>query len=192
MLVLLVLAACGASTPSLAVRSIPERPADRDRMLENAGIKIYGALAAGRPETLIVDDMGLRALVTPEAATTFTALRNAPRDAFPDAASLRRLADAAYSGICLQQSGIETPGGRFGFTAPAWVFHRALVVGTRPSGSRVASWVEGTFVFTTDGIVALDLAAVEAPRWEHADIEIGGCDVEAQVEEPRYVVGVTD
>ena len=43
----------------------------------------------------------------------------------------------------------------------------------------VAAWVEGVFVYSNAGFKAIDLQRVEAPRWEHADLEIATCDMQA-------------
>ena len=56
-----------------------------------------------------------------------------------------------------------------------------------PTGRRVAAWVEGVFIQTDGGFVAIDLHRVEDPRCEHTDLEIAPCDMEAGIRHPQDV-----
>jgi hypothetical protein len=72
-----------------------------------------------------------------------------------------------------------------GLQADGWIFDRFLLIGRRPSGRRIAAWVEGVFVYTDAGFTALDLERVEEPRWEHSDLEIAPCDLSIRNDLPE-------
>ena len=103
--------------------------------------------------------------------------------------------EARYGGVCLQDARVERSGPPFGLRESGWVFDRALVVGVTsegPEGRRVAAWVEGTFVYTTEGFGAISIVRVERPRWEHSDLELAPCDMEVGVHSPLSIVEVSD
>jgi hypothetical protein len=107
-------------------------------------------------------------------------LRAAPRPAAPvtlsaDARALLR--SARYAGLCIQQGRAEPSGGSLGLRAPGFVFERALLIGRDGGGGAVASWVEGRFLHTDAGFGALSLERVEAPRRDHADLELADCEL---------------
>jgi hypothetical protein len=169
-------------------------PSDRARndALLRTGERIYEALAEGRPDRLLVDDDGLRRLVTDDAATRYAAVRmGISMRLAVDPAEFEAFRNSTYTGICLQHARVEPPGTPIGLVERGWVFDRALVVGQQAGGRRFASWIEGTFVYTPDGFVAIDIARIEIPRWEHADLELATCDMEVGVHGPQQVVDVT-
>lgn len=142
------------------------------------GRRAWAALREGEPERLLYDDLDLRALLDTAGATRLSARRITLTQRLGSTADFPALlASAEYAGICLQGARDEEPGGVLGLRTEAWIFDRALVIGRRPGGRRIASWVEGTFVFTDSGFGALDLERVEAPRWEHSDLELAPCDL---------------
>jgi hypothetical protein len=195
------LLACASGCPGPAetvapttLRPLAVPPSDRarDDALLRTGERIYEALAQGRPDSLLVDDDGLRRLVTDDAATRYSAVRMGISVRLAvDPAEFEAFRNSTYTGICLQHARVEPPGTPIGLVERGWVFDRALVVGQQPGGRRFASWIEGTFVYTPEGFVAIDIASIETPRWEHADLELATCDMEVGVHGPRQVVGVT-
>src|SRR5204863_4678852 len=78
---------------------------------------------------------------------------------------------AHYQALCIQRARPEPAGGLLGLRQPGWVFDRVLVVAEEPGGGRVAAWAEGVFLHTDQGLGAVDLSRLEAPRRDHADLE---------------------
>ncbi len=186
----LCLASC-ASAPHTASRTLPypERPTERVQLLDDLGARAFAVLLHGTPHALLLDDVGLRAVLKPEAANQAAALRastalgmRVPADA------AAALANAHYQGVCLQGARLVPAGPPLGLRAPGYIFDRALVVGVEPDGGRVAAWVEGTFVLTDLGFYALALQRLEAPRRDHADLDLAPCDLEIGLRSPRPVV----
>jgi hypothetical protein len=182
---------CGGGSEALRPTPVPRVDASRRAAVDNAGAEIYAALSRHHPDELLIDDVGLRALVDSESATRYAAVRMSV-SARTHGGDFSALEGAEYGGVCLQGARAEPAGGTLGLTAEAFVFDRALVMGIYPGGRRVAAWVEGVFVYTTRGFVAIDLHRVEDPRWEHTDLEIAPCDMESGIRHPRQVVDVTD
>ncbi|MFW6049955.1 MAG: hypothetical protein ACODAU_02205 [Myxococcota bacterium] len=190
-------AACATAEPSSRARPehalpMPDDADARRRVLARAGRRIYDALAAGRPERLQLDDMALRRLLSPEAASRASALRTGlgKRLAVRPAA-FTTLATAHYAGVCVQGSRLEPAGSPVGLREPGWIVDRVLVAGRQDGGRRVAAWVEGELLYTNVGFWAISLGRVEEPRWEHSDLELAPCDMEVGLRAPRDVVGVT-
>lgn len=188
----LFLSACGGESVRMRPLPVPSDSGERARAMRDGGRLMYTALREGRPESLLADDVTLRALLDAEAASRYTALRigSGVRLATPLEA-LAQLSQADYVGVCLQGVRLEPAHDRLGLTEPGWVFDRALVAGIQPSGRRMAAWVEGTFVYTPGGFVALDLTRVEAPRWEHSDLELAPCDMQVGIQGPQDVAVAT-
>lgn len=183
---------CGGSAVAMRPLPVPEDGAAREEAIRQGGERLYGALAAGRPESLLADDVELRSLVDPETASRYAVLRlgtGVRLDVAPE--QLAPFARARFGGVCLQGARLEPKGSRLGLLSDGWVFDRALVMGIEPGGRRLGAWVEGTFVYTPGGFVALSLSRVEVPRWEHSDLELAPCDMEVGLRGTRYVVGVT-
>lgn len=166
----------GPARPTTALAAPDERAA-RNAAIEAFGLRAWDALASGEPTRVLYDELVLRALLEPASATRLSARRGLLRRRIARASDLTsRLETATYAGICLQGAREEPAGGVLGLRSPGWVFDRALLIGTRPGGGRVASWIEGIFIFTDAGFGALDLERVENPRWEHSDLELAPCD----------------
>lgn len=170
---------------------VPASEQARHEALDQAGRQMYAALAAGRPERLLFDDLTLRRLLVPAAATRASALRAGLEVRL----GLRREAFSAfdgakYLGICVQGARLEPAGTTAGLKHAGWMFDRALVAGVEPSGRRIASWVEGEFLFTNEGLGAISLDRVEEPRWENSDLELAPCDMEVGLHGTQDVVGV--
>lgn len=200
-LLLGLLVACGGTgggtrpEPAMPETAMPvpdEREA-RHRALDRLGRRIYRALAAGDVESLLLDDLAVRRLLAPEAATRASALRTGLRGRLAmRAQAFRVLETATYEGICVQGSRLEPAGSPVGLREPGWVLDRVLVAGEKPGGSRVALWVEGSFLYTNAGFGAISLDRVEEPRWEHSDLDLAPCDMEAGTRDTQHVVGVTE
>jgi len=186
-----LLCGCAAAPPPAAIRPtpLPDDPAARKLALGQIGRQLYVALAEGQPERLMIDDVDLRSVLDAEAATRVAATR--ARGSAPGlaAAELRAaFSGATYHGVCFDRARHEAAGSPLGLLAGGFAFDRALVVGLQPGGSRVAAWIEGTFVGTGDLVFALILSRVEAPRREHADLELLQCDLRDGLDPPRPVV----
>lgn len=181
--VALTLLACTANgPPGAAGATTPlEAPADaaaRTRAAHVLGRRLHHALCAGDVEGLVFDDPTIRRLLTPEAAARASLRRlNFGRELSLPAVSRRLLRGAPYRGVCLQDTRHEPAGAGTGLRAPGWVVGRVLVVGQESGGARVAAWVEGAFVYTDASFGAAFIERVEAPRRDHADLQIATCDL---------------
>jgi hypothetical protein len=177
-----LLIACAVGCGAASHRATTAMPAPRARAPRQAAIDAFGrraweALSDGEPQRLVFDELELRALVDTAGATRLTARRESLHRRLGDNTDLpTSMAGARYAGICLQGARDEQRGGVLGLRADGWLIDRALVIGTRPGGRRIASWLEGPFLFTDAGFGALDLESVESPRWEHSDLELAPCD----------------
>ena len=190
---LLLLTACGPTLPPVdapprptTAAVLPDDPQLRRRAIDSLGRRAWAAMTAGEPERLLVDELDLRALLDPAGATRIGARRlevdstiGSTRD-FPTL-----LASAEYAGLCVQGARAETAGGVLGLRADGWIFDRMLLIGRRPSGRRIAGWLEGTFLYTDAGFAVLDLERVEEPRWEHSDLELAPCDLAIREDLPE-------
>jgi hypothetical protein len=185
---LLVVSCGGGSTAVETTREAEARPEDQpdDSAIARVGQRIYDAMVAGDPQGLLIDDAGMRRLVTAEAGERYAALRLGVGTRIGETSSLA-FDGTSYLGVCLQGARLEPADAELGLRAPAWIFERALVAGRMASGRRTAAWIEGVFVRTENGFVALDLHSVEDPRWEHTDLEIAPCDMESGIREPQDV-----
>jgi hypothetical protein len=157
---------------------LPEPGAARKQLLADAGRRIYAELRAGTPERLLLDDLGLDRVLDPTAASRNAVLRARGLAAPPPNDLRAALTGTSYAGACFDRAQPAVPAGELGLRQPGFVFDRVLVVGREPSGTRVAAWVEGTFLATDAGVYALLLSRVEVPRREHADLAIQQCDLE--------------
>lgn len=175
---LVCLLACAGSAPRPTTPlPAPDLREARNHAIDAFGRRAWEALADGDPARVLYDVVELRALLEPSVATRLSARRpSLGRRLGPHRSSRGLLQRARYAGICLQGARELPAGGVLGLRSPGWVFDRALLIGTRPSGRRIASWFEGIFVFTDAGFGALDLERVEEPRWEHSDLELATCD----------------
>jgi len=173
-----------SSAPAEVSRGVamPTDPGARSQILRESGERFYAALSRGRPQATLLDELGLRRVVDDAAATRYSARRagiSLRLGVRPEAFESFRSAE--FMGICGQGARERPAGGVLGLLEPTWTLERLLVVGRRPSGRRIAAWIEGIFVLTDQGLWALDLSRAEAPRWEHSDLELAACDVEVGV-----------
>ena len=168
---------------------LPELAAERARVLDDLGRRAFVALARRAPASLLLDDVGLRVLLTPDAANQAAALRaSTGLGMHIPAEAAAALAHAHYLGVCLQGAKLMPSGPPLGLRSDGFVFDRALVVASEPDGGRVAAWVEGSFVLTDLGFYAVALQRLEAPRRDHADLDLAPCDLEIGLRSPRPVV----
>lgn len=193
--IILILLGCGGGGTAQVEHTLrfPDAREERDGAIAETGRRMYRLLRTARPERLLLDDEELSRLLEPNAASQARALRPGVSQRLNvESARFRALDNAEFSGICLQGAREEPANGRLGLLEPAWVFARALVVGTQPGGRRLASWVEGAFVYTNEGFQAIALTRVEPPRWEHSDLELTTCDMEVGLTRPLDVVVATE
>lgn len=186
----MALAGCGGSAAPAhptTPRAPPAERQARDAAIARFGERAWAALLAGAPERLLYDDLDLRRLLDASGATRLSARRlgAGTRIGGVSADLPAMLRSAEYAGICVQGAREEPAGGVLGLRENGWVFDRALVIGRRPGGRRIASWLEGTFLFTDAGFGALEIERVEAPRWEHSDLELAPCDLAVRRDLPE-------
>ncbi|MCS6797042.1 MAG: hypothetical protein NZ898_00690 [Myxococcota bacterium] len=177
LLVLAFVAGCGNAPRPLEPVVPPAELVERRVLVERAAHDLFRALADGDPRRLLADEVQLRDLLVSPAATRWAQARRAAGGSIAHASQLGPFASARLVRLCMQGVRVEQPGGPVGVRRPAWVFDRALVAAEQPGRRRIASWVEGLFVFTTHGLRAIDLVLVEAPRWEHVDLDHAICEV---------------
>lgn len=148
----------------------------RHDAMDAFGRRLHAALTAGRPADVLFGDDELRRLCDGSAATRIAARRGATSmRAGAQPAVAQGLARTEYLGVCLQYARDDDDA--LGLESPGWTFRRVLLAARLPGGRRTALWVDGMFVFTDSGFGALDLERVEAPRWEHSDLELAPCDM---------------
>lgn len=177
---LLLLAACAGSPASPQVTralALPEAGDARKQLLAESGRRIYAELRAGTPQRLLLDDLGMSRVLDSAAASSNAVLRARGVDA-PRPDELRAaFAKTSYGGACFDRARPAVPAGELGLRQPGFVFDRVLIAGIEGGGTRVAAWLEGTFLATDAGVYALLLSRVEAPRRDHADLVIQQCDL---------------
>lgn len=175
-------AGCGARPAAAHTATHPRLPpatmAAQHAVLDKLGQRLHRAIADDRVGDLWFDDLGLRALLSPERASASAVARLNQPDALrvpPLAAQV--FAAARYTGVCVQRMRVEPAGGPLGLREPGWAVERLLVVATEAGGGDVAAWVEGEFLLTDIGIGAVWIDRVEGPRRDHADLELAVCDL---------------
>ncbi|MDD9942180.1 MAG: hypothetical protein OXU20_14135 [Myxococcales bacterium] len=167
----------------------PERAAERRQLVTVLGRILKRSIARGTPTDVLFDDVALRQLLLPEYASRAALFRHNALDRFTISPLSRKLLEAArFLGVCVQGARLEPARGVLGLQAPGWVFDRILVVGQESGGGRVAAWVEGSFVHTDAGLGAVHLVRVEAPRRDHADLQLAVCDLAVWIDRPQDVV----
>jgi hypothetical protein len=169
----------GRDDGPLTTQPIPPERGDREQVLRALGEELHGALREGHLDALLLDDTALDEILRPRAATRARASRAVGRRDPAAAADLALFRDTTFEKLCLQGARTEARDDAVGLRHPGWVFDRALVAGRRADGRRIGAWLEGSFVYTTRGFYAIGLRRVEAPRWEHSDLELAPCDMEA-------------
>jgi hypothetical protein len=176
----LLLVACAVLPPPAAVRPkpLPDDPRARELALGQIGRQLYKALSDGEPERLMLDGSELKSIFDTDGAMRILELRDRGT-ALGFAAAEERAAygGTTYGGVCFDHARQEPAGATLGLLQPAFVFDRALIVGTQADSSKVAAWMEGLFMGTGDLVVALVLSRVEAPRRDHPDLELLQCDL---------------
>jgi hypothetical protein len=184
----LLAAACGASAPLTpsTPSPLPPETTQAEAALASFGATLYDALAHGRPDDVAFGSAALHALLDPDAEMRLLAVRaNAPRSHKLADYDRAMWAHARFAEICVQQGRAEPAGGELGLRADGFVFERALVVGREPDGGALAGWVEGEFLHTDAGFGALSLERVEAPRRDHADLELAVCELRAHARDRK-------
>lgn len=175
-LVIASLLACASSAPPPAPRELPTDAGLRHRMLATFGQRLYRALASGHLENVLANDRARDALLRPEIARRSSrSLAAGPYD--PPAGERERWGAARYAGLCVQSGRTELPAGIVGLRRTGFVFERGLLIGREAGGGELAGWVEGVFVLTEQGFVALEIERVETPRRDHSDLELAECEL---------------
>lgn len=175
----MLLAACGSAPPP-RVRTLPDDEAARDEAVMALGSALWRSLTTANPLAVLATDEQLDALVD-GAATTRLRLRRPGLNArlgemVHDLPA--RLDGASYLGVCAQEAHDEPAGGALGLRQATWIIGRVLIAGRIAGGARrIALWVDGPFAYDGESFVAIELSDVEAPRWEHSDLELGVCDI---------------
>ncbi|MBK8169896.1 MAG: hypothetical protein IPK60_06085 [Sandaracinaceae bacterium] len=175
--------ACGGGTvvSNVALVTMPRGDQQRIAAIDAFGRRLFAALHDGRPGSVVLGDAALHSVLTDDAATRATIHRSGLHQRIGNVEEALRFnfRHAHYVGLCAQGSRREVAFGPLGLLEDGWVIDRALVVGEDPQAGHIASWVEGNFIFTSEGFGAISLERVESPRQEHSDLEIGSCDVRA-------------
>jgi len=189
-LTLLPGACAGAPPRAVQPAPLPDSAAARDAALARFGQQLFEAVASGSMAELPFDDVALRLLVGPGAAERAAAARlNTAASVGPGATERAAFAGARYLGLCVQQGRVEPAGGALGLSRAGFVFERALVVADHAQGGRVAAWVEGEFLYSSDGFGAVVVRRVEAPRRDHSDLELAVCELAVGLDGPPSLVG---
>lgn len=176
----LLLSGCGGTpAPAVILNTMPSTEPLRVAAVDAFGQRLFAALHEGSPGSILLDDSGLHAVLTDDAATRATIHRSGLHQRIGNVEEALRFnfRNAHYVGLCVQGSRRETAFGPIGLLEDGWVFDRALVVAEDPRAGHIAAWVEGNFAFTNSGFAAISLERVESPRQEHSDLEIGSCDI---------------
>ncbi len=159
-----------------------DAPEVRARDLERFGRALLAELRrsrGAREPALWLSEVETHRWFDPRVATVWSARRAGSGGPLVSQRGLGGVswASSRFAGLCVQGLRRAEPGGAEGFARPAWLFERMLLVARRPGGDRVAAWVEGTFLWTPRGWRIAFLEGVEAPRWEHADLDLARCDL---------------
>jgi hypothetical protein len=182
-----MLGACASSAPPAAPRELPSDAGQRHRMLATFGQRLYRALASGHFDEVIADDRARDALLRPEIARRSS--RSLSAGPYGSAAREQQLwGSARYAGLCVQSGRTELPAGVVGLRRTGFVFERGLLIGREAGGGELAGWVEGVFVLTEQGFVALEIERVETPRRDHSDLELAECELADHRGSPQDVV----
>ena len=160
-------------------QTMPRDAGVRRDSLRMLGQSLFEGLRAGTLEQSFASMRELDAIVAPEARMRLESERASSMQRAASLALFRNDWHAAsYAGFCAQGARDEQAHASLGLTQPGWVLERILVV-ARTGALSSASWLEGDFVYTAQGWKALNVRRVEAPRRQHADLELAPCDVEA-------------
>jgi len=191
LLLLFTLSACASAAPLATSRELPTDAEQRDRVLAIFGQRLYGALSSGDFAAVVATDRDRDALLEPEASRrlgpSMTPTKLGP-DAAMTASDRAVWRSARYSGLCVQSGRLELPSGAVGLRRSGFVFERGLLIGLEPGGGELAGWVEGTFVLTEQGFLALAIERIEPPRRDHSDLELAECELADHQDPPQDVV----
>lgn len=186
------LSGCASAAPLPAPRPLPSDPGQRDRALSSFGHRLYGAFATGDFDQVVATDRARDALLEPDAARRPIPGASGGEKLGPDAriaASDQAIwRSARYAGLCIQSGRDEPPSGAIGLRSTGFVFERGLLIGREPGGGELAGWVEGVFVLTADGFVAIAIERIESPRRDHSDLELAECELADHADTPQDVV----
>lgn len=190
----LIAAACGGATsagppprPTGLLRA-PTSQSARADALRSFAERAFQTLQVRAVSDLLADDGATRRLLTDLAARRARGLREAqPRYDGTPVAGFELLRESTFAGACFQGVREEPIGTAIGLQQPGWMFERVLLVGQEPTG-RVAVWLEGEFLWTDAGFLAVTIQSPERPRRGHADLELATCDVDLGVHQPLDVV----
>jgi len=185
-----VFVGCASAPVDPTPRALPDDSRERDRVLATFGERLYGAVATGHLEEVVASDRARDALLKPEAAqrTSFELAAGKKVEAAVPAADRELWGSARYAGLCIQSGRLELPSGAVGLSKAGFVFERGLLIGREPAGGELAGWVEGVFVLTQDGFVALEIERIEPPRRDHSDLELAECELADHGGSPQDVV----
>jgi hypothetical protein len=167
--------AASAAEGSLLPRELPLEARERHAVLERLGAQLYGALGGGTLPRVLADGPAYAGAVRERSGVPHELrLRTVPEVSAEDRAlwNLGR-----YAGVCAQSGRLELKSSVLGLRHSGFVVERLLLVGREPAGGRVAGWVEGAFVLTGRGFIALSIERAESPRRDHADLELAECEL---------------
>ena len=189
---MLMLVACASAPMAPTPRALPSDSSERDRVLASFGERLYGAVATGHLEDVVASDRARDALLMPAAAQrTSIELASGKGSEAAVAPSDREVwGSARYAGLCIQSGRHELPSGAIGLSKAGFVFERGLLIGREPAGGELAGWVEGVFVLTQSGFVALEIERIEPPRRDHSDLELAECELADHGGSPQDVVPI--
>jgi hypothetical protein len=183
--------ACSNGPPTPSPRNLPSDARQRDQVLATFGERLYTALASGRFDEVVANDRTRDALLKPEAArrpnpNVTSAKHGLVAELVP--AEQKLWGTARYAGLCVQSGRSEPRAGVLGLRRPGFVFTRGLLIGREAGGGELAGWVEGVFVLTEQGFIALEIDHVEPPRRDHSDLELAECELADRRSTPQDVV----
>ncbi len=193
---LLAVVSCATTPPPAAIHPapLPADPRAQELALGQIGRQLYAALADGEPERLLLDLSELKSIFDTDGALRIRELRargSAP--GFAAAEQRAAFSGTTYLGVCFDRARLEPAGATLGLLHKAFVFQRALIVGKQLDDSVFAAWMEGLFMSTGTGdlAVALVLSRVEAPRRDHPDLGLLQCDFIDGLADLEPIVGTT-
>ncbi len=178
---------CGASgsdgTRDTFRQLWPQESAARESEAHELGRVLFDALRRGDRSSLLMTEDQLEQLLHPAVYLQITR-RRPLQNTGAGSGDASRWRGTTYLGACFQGVRREPADTALGLREPAGVVDRVLVVGQRPDGARLATWVEGSLVRMPTGLRAIASFPIEAPRWEHSDLEIAPCDLAVGIREP--------
>jgi hypothetical protein len=184
----IALCGCASSTPAFEPRVLPSSARERDGLLASFGERLYVSLTDGHLERVLADTRAREAILKPDVSGR-PARSVSPSSITPAERSL--WGSARYAGLCVQSGRTEYTFGTLGLRKNAFVFERGLLIGREPGGGDLAGWIEGVFVLTQRGFVALAIERIEPPRRDHSDLELAECEIADRRPMPQHVVSTS-